>query len=313
MMADLWLLADVGGTSTRVGLARGQHLDRASAQSFRNADFSGLADILDHYLNRHPTRLNALCIGVAGPVRGGTAQLTNLDWFIDSAELANKTGAQDIHLINDLAAQGYALDDLDPADITPLIDGATPPPEAARMVMGLGTGTNIAVVHRTPQGLFVPPAEAGHSSLPQCDGAIGAPITGLAGKDSHRPLEALLSGPGLMRLHAHLSDDTLNPEQIIAAHRAGDTGACASLMAFTRLLGTVLGNLALNHLPMGGIYLIGGTARAVAPFLVQMGFAETFTAKGPYSALMREMPISLITDDTAALLGCARYLRQRKG
>lgn len=310
-MADLWLLVDVGGTSTRVGLARGGQLDRGSTHSFRNADFSGLADILDHYLRRHPTPPTALCAGVAGPVRGDTAQLTNLDWFIDSADLARVTGARDIHLINDLAAQGYALDDLDPTDITPLIDGTTPPPEAARMVMGLGTGSNIAVVHRTPQGVFVPPAEAGHSSLPHSDGPIGTLIAGLAGKDAHRPLEALLSGPGLVRLHAHLRGDILTPAQIIAAHLAGDAGACASLTAFVRLLGTVLGNLSLNHLPMGGIYLIGGTARAVAPFLLPLGFAETFTAKGPYSHIMRDIPLSLITDDNAALRGCARYLRQR--
>lgn len=310
MMADLWLLADVGGTTTRVGLARDGRLDRDSTDSFRNADFVGLADILDHYLTGHPTPPSALCAGVAGPVRDGTAQLTNLDWFIDSAELANVTGAQDIHLINDLAAQGYALDDLDPADVTPLINRATPP-EAARMVMGLGTGSNIAVVHRTPQGLFVPPAEAGHSSLPHCDGAIGALIAGLEGKDAHRPIEALLSGPGLTRLHTHFSGDTLTPKEIIAAHLGGDAGAMATLTAFARLLGTVLGDLALNHLPMGGIYLIGGTARAVAPYLVPLGFVESFNAKGPYSHIMQEIPVSLITEDSAALKGCLRKLEQK--
>ncbi len=309
-MADLWLLADIGGTYTRVGLARGGRFDRGSAQSFRNADFAGLADILDHYLNRHRATPIALCAGVAGPVRGGTAQLTNLNWFIDSAELATITGAGDIHLINDLAAQGYALDDLPPSHVTPLIEGTTPPPDSARMVMGLGTGSNIAVVHRTPQGLLIPPAEAGHSSLPHCEGATGAMIAALAGKEAHRPLEALLSGPGLARMHAHLTGTTLDPTQIIAAHAGGDAGATATLTAFVRLLGTVLGDLALNHLPMGGIYLIGGTARAVAPYLLPLGFADSFTAKGPYSALMREMPLGLITDDNAALLGCARYLRQ---
>lgn len=311
MMADLWLLADVGGTTTRVGLARDGRLDRDSTDSFRNADFAGLCDVLDHYLKRHSTPPSALCAGVAGPVRDGTAQLTNLDWFIDSAELANVTGAQDIHLINDLAAQGYALDDLDPADVTPLINRATPP-EAARMVMGLGTGSNIAVVHRTPQGLLIPPAEAGHSSLPHSDGATGVMIAALSGKNAHRPLEALLSGPGLGRMHAHLNGDTLTPDRIIAAHLGGDAGATATLTAFARLLGTVLGDLALNHLPMGGIYLIGGTARAVAPFLLALGFEESFGAKGPYHQIMQDIPLSLITDDNAALLGCARNLRQRK-
>ena len=311
-MADLWLLADVGGTSTRVGLARDGRLDPGSTQSFRNAGFAGLGDVLDHYLNRHPIAPAALCAGVAGPVRGGTTQLTNLDWFIDNAELARVTGATDIHLINDLAAQGYALDDLPPTSVTPLIKRATLPPDSARMVMGLGTGSNIAVVHRTPQGLFVPPAEAGHSSLPHCDGATGAMITALTGKHAHRPLEALLSGTGLGRMHAHLTGATLDPARIIAAHLGGDAGATATLATFARLLGTVLGDLALNHLPMGGIYLIGGTARAVAPCLLALGFENSFAAKGPYSALMREIPLSLITDDNAALFGCARYLRQRK-
>ena len=299
-MAEIWLLADVGGTSTRLGLALDGRFDPDSTQTFRNAGFTGLAEVLERYLSHHPITPTALCAGVAGPVRGGTAQLTNLDWFIDSADLARVTGAQDVRLINDLAAQGYALDDLDPTYITQLIDGTTPPPDSARMVMGLGTGSNIAVVHRTPRGLFVPPAEAGHSSLPHCDGATGALIATLAGKVAHRPLEALLSGPGLVRLHAHLSGDTLTPDQIIAAHLAGDAGACTSLTAFARLLGNVLGNLALNHLPMGGIYLIGGTARAVAPFLVPLGFEESFTAKGPYSHIMQDIPVSLVTDDSAA-------------
>ncbi|SFN52970.1 glucokinase [Roseovarius lutimaris] len=311
MRVELWLLADVGGTSTRVGLARDGRLDPGSTQSFRNADFAGLGEVLDHYLGHHRAAApTALCAGVAGHVRGGTAQLTNLDWVIDSAELAKVTGVGDIHLINDLAAQGYALDDLPPTSVTPLIARARPPRDSARMVMGLGTGSNIAVVHRTPQGLFIPPAEAGHSSLPHSDGAIGAMISALSGEQAHRPLEALLSGPGLGRMHAHLNGETLDPGQIIAAHLGGDPGATATLATFVRLLGIVLGDLALNHLPMGGVYLIGGTARAVAPCLLALGFEDSFAAKGPYSQIMREIPLGLITDDTAALLGCARYLRQ---
>ncbi len=81
---------------------------------------------------------------------------------------------------------------------------------------------------------------------------------------------------------------------------------------FTEILGTVAGNIALTHLPMGGFYFIGGTARAVAPHLAELGFLTHFSAKGPYAPIMKDTPIYLIDDDTAALHGCAKYLVQAK-
>ena len=75
-------------------------------------------------------------------------------------------------------------------------------------------------------------------------------------------------------------------------------------------MGTVMGNLALTHMTTGGVFLIGGAARMVASHLLPLGFPEYFTAKGPYTPILQAMPLTLITDDHAALSGCARYLRQ---
>ncbi|SLN68527.1 Glucokinase [Roseovarius litorisediminis] len=308
-MSEHWLLADVGGTNTRVGLATPDGLLPDTLHNYSNADFTGLAQVLATYLRHHNARPGALCAGVAGPVRGNTAQLTNLDWFIDSTELRKATGVARVTLINDLQAQGYALDDLPSGSITALIPGPSDR-NAPRLVMGLGTGCNIAVVHRTPTGLFAPPSESGHTTLPHMDDQTNALIAHLARAHPHKPVEAALSGPGLSRIHAFLSGITLTPAQIIAAHESSDPDAGPALRLFTRLLGTVLGNFALNHLPMGGIYLIGGTARAVAPFLSGLGFADSFAAKGPYRHILQEIPLSLITDDHAALRGCLRCLLQ---
>ena len=309
-MTDRFLLADVGGTRSRIGVGDAQGLDTATVEVFNNADFTGLAAVLRTYLDTRPGPVTAICAGVAGPVQGGAAQLTNLDWYIDAAELCAATGAHSAHLINDLQAQGYALDDLQPDSLKTLFTGSPPPPQATRLVMGLGTGCNIAVVHRTERGLFVPPSETGHSSLPFLDGDAGALIAHLAETHYHRPIEAALSGPGLPRIFRYISGDTLSASDIIQCHANGDVEATAALSLFVEILGTVAGNIALAHLPMGGFYFIGGTARAVAPYLSQLGFLDHFTAKGPYTPIVRDMPVYLIDDDTAALNGCRRYLLQ---
>lgn len=304
-----WLLADVGASNTRVALATPAGVLRETAQTLRNADFPGLAPLLATYLEARGAHPRILCAGVAGPVRNGRAQLTNLDWLIDSTLLSHAIGVSEVHLLNDLQAQAWALDDLAPDALLPLIPG-TPAPDGPRMVMGLGTGSNIAVAHRMGARLFVPPAEAGHSSLPHMDEATNALIETLAAEVSHKPHEALLSGPGLIRLHRLRTGASLSTSEIIEAHQSRDPGATATLRVFAQVLGTVLGNLALSHMATGGVYLIGGTACGLSRHLLTLGLWDCFTAKGPYTEILRAMPLTLITDDHAALLGCARHLRQ---
>lgn len=309
-MADQFLLADVGASNTRVGLGGPNGLETHTVATFRNAKFTSLEDVLSGYLAETPARIDAICAGVAGPVREGGAQLTNLDWFIAPEALGAAMGVDHVHLMNDLQAQGYALDDLPEACVSTLFPGVTPPPGATRLVMGLGTGSNIAVVHQAGHDLFVPPSETGHTSLPHLDGDAAALIGHLAELHYHKPMEAALSGPGLARTYRFVCGETLPAPEIIARHAEGDMDAGIALRLFVEILGTVAGNIALTHLPMGGFYFIGGLARGLAPFLDELGFLDHFTAKGPYSQITRDIPIRLIDDDFAALHGCARFLRQ---
>ena len=283
-MAERWLVADVGGTNTRVALA----------------DASGV----------QPGTVAALCTAVAGPVRGERAKLTNFDWMIDAADLRAATGANPVHLINDLQAQGHALDDLPEGAVMPLFPGRPAPSEAPRLVLNLGTGCNVAAVHRVGGRLFVPAAESGHSDLPHATGRTGALLDHLRSLQPHLPVEAALSGPGLANIHAWISGTRRSPAEIVADYEAGAAEAHEALSLFARLLGTVAGGFALHHLPMGGLFLSGGTARAVAPHLAALDFLEAFVARGPYTGIVRAIPVSLITDDSFALSGCARYLAQ---
>lgn len=306
-MADRWLLADVGGSNTRVGLGHAKGLIAGSTRVYANAGFSGLTALLSSYLAGVQSPVSALCAGVAGPVKAGGAQLTNHAWFIDRHDLAQTTGAARVELINDLQAQAYALDYLGAGQVVPLFAGA-PVAGAARMVLGLGTGSNIAVAHHAEGKLVVPPSESGHICLPYCEGQLGALVAHLGRATPHRPMESALSGPGLQRIWHWLGGEEANPQDILSRD---EDHAHTARRLFTSLLGKVAGDLALGHLPLGGIYLIGGMARAIAPFLQQSDFHAEFTAKGPYSQIMRDIPISLIVDDLAGLHGCARCLAQK--
>lgn len=308
------LLADIGGTNTRVALAEGTRLIPQTVRRYTNADYPGLETVLSAFLEEegNPDCAGA-CVAAAGPVRDGVATLTNLDWTIDGETVARAARAETVAVLNDLQAQGHALGHLAPDALTNVVDGPDAP-HAAKLVIGMGTGFNCAPVYETPGGRYVPPAEAGHVTLPmrsEEDFALGHDLETVHGFPS---VEEVLSGRGLKNLyqwHARRAGAPreLTSGQILEAARAGDDPvAQATLATFVRLFGSVTGNLALIHLPFGGIYLIGGMARAVTPWLGSMGYGEALRDKGRFAGFMRNFPVHVVDDDYAALTGCAHHL-----
>ncbi len=320
MAQTLSLVADVGGTNTRVALARGGVVDRASIRRFANAGNPGLDAILRDYLSdKGGPDVAGACVAVAGPVDGEEARLTNLDWTIGRDGIAAATGARRIAVINDLQAQGHALGHIAAECLRPVIAPAAATRAATpQLVIGVGTGFNAAVVHDGPAGRLVTASECGHATLPVRSEAELSLMRFVETAHGFAGVEDVLSGRGLERLHAWAAheagcgagrDESRDASAIMAAIGAGgDAVAEATGAAFVRLLGTVAGDLALIHLPLGGIYLIGGVARAFTQHLERFGFARAFGDKGRFSPLMAEFPVSIIEDDYAALTGCARRL-----
>lgn len=296
-------MADLGGTHCRIALAEAGRLCPATTRRYRNADWPDLPALLAAYRASFPARLAAACLALAGPVAAGAGRLTNLDWAMDEPGLARATGAARALVLNDLVAQGHALGHLAPGASVPLLPGSADP-AAPRLVIGLGTGFNTAAVHPLPGGgRLVAAAEAGHAALADPPAAMAA-----AGFVS---VEDVLSGPGLSRLHRALHGETADSAGILAT-AATDPRARDTLARFVAALGAVAGDLALIHLPLGGIHLTGGMARAIAPHL-GTHFARAFGAKGRFSDHMAQYSVRLITDDDAALTGCARALVLQKG
>ncbi|MGB3556259.1 MAG: glucokinase [Jannaschia sp.] len=315
MTEPLFLVADVGGTNTRVAYSRGDVIQSETIRRYRNRDFANLAPVLRRYREDQGGPVpEAACVCVAGPVADGVGELTNLDWSIDRLRLAEATGAADCAILNDLQAQGHAIGHL-PEDAAHSVIDVPAKPSGARLVIGIGTGFNAAPVHMIPGGRFVPPCEAGHANLPVRTEAELRLCTFVSTAHGFPSVEDVLSGSGLEQVYRWLAHEAGSSDELLAAEIMArvdtDPRAEASVRQFIRILGTVAGNLSLIHLPLGGVYLVGGVARAMGPHLQAMGFADAFRDKGRFAGFMGNFPVSLVMDDFAALAGCAAHLCER--
>jgi glucokinase len=305
------LVADIGGTNTRLALADGPVLRQGSIRRVLNAGQPSLAPILARYLaETGGESVAGLCLAVAGPVRDGVAQMTNLDWTISAAALAADLGIPRVLLLNDLQAQGHALAGLSARALRPILHGQPAPAEAARLVVGAGTGFNAAPVHYAHGRTVVPPSECGHIHLPRHGQTEEALARHLAQTHGIATVEEALCGRGLVTLHSWLNGTALAGDAILAALAAGDAAALRTGQLYARLMGRTLATLALTHLPWGGIYLIGGVARAFAPHLAGLGLGQAYAEMGRFSDLVRSIPVWSVEDDYAALAGCAAALAE---
>ncbi|MEQ9041758.1 MAG: glucokinase [Silicimonas sp.] len=311
----LSLVADVGGTNTRVALAEGARLLPETVRKYRNADYAGLETVLRTYIeDEGGVDCTAAAVAVAGPVRDGRGELTNLDWSIDSDTVARATHAERISVLNDLQAQGFATGVIAPENLRTVIEGPETDPSATKLVIGVGTGFNIAPVFETPGGRLVPPSEAGHANIPLRTDEELRLLRFVESAHGFPGVEDVLSGRGLERVYAWRRAEAGDPAEKRAAdimadcETGADPAAVEAVEWFVRILGTVAGNLSLIHLPFGGVFLIGGVARAVTPYFEPFGFTESFRDKGRFSGFMKNFGVSVIEDDFAALNGLANHL-----
>ena len=310
----LSLVADIGGTNTRVALADGRDIVSGSVKRYRNAEFPGLESVLRRYIEDEAVDPKAACIAVAGPVHDGRAEMTNLDWTIDTETVARATQAEKVSILNDLQAQGHALGFLEPANIREVLPFPDAPDHATKLVIGVGTGFNCAPVYELPQGRAVMPSEAGHATLPAHTDDDIALLGHISTAHGFPSVEDVLSGRGVERLYRYVSGKNGRPgerkaaEVMAACADADDADATEAVRIFARTLGSVAGNLSLIHLPFGGIYLVGGVARAMAPYLATHGFAEAFRDKGRFAGFMGNFGVAVVEDDYAALTGSAASL-----
>ena len=228
--------------------------------------------------------------------------------------MGEATGAGLVAVLNDLQAQGHALDALAPEVLTPVLPGQPASPQAAKLVVGVGTGLNAAPVYRLGGQTLVPPSETGHVSLKARDADELALRDWVARKHPMPGFEDVLSGRGFERIHAFFCErdgagTPMSAGEIMEAQDR-DPRAGRTIALFTRLLGAYVGDLTLITLPFGGVFLCGGVTQHFEAHLTGPGFTEAFCDKGRFSDFMRQFPVHIVTDDYAALTGCACHLAE---
>ncbi len=320
------LAGDVGGTKTWLGLFDAGAPRPAPLETARYAtpEFDGLADLVARFLEDAGARESpaAACFGVAGPVRGGFSQLTNVPWAADAREIRDRFGIVSVHLLNDVEAMGWAVPRLAPRELA-VVRAGVPAADGNAALIAPGTGLGEAGLHRVGGRLVPMPSEGGHADFaartPR-ELEFAAAFTAERGRVT---LEDVVSGPGLVNLHAFthrtaacrgggLPDDPRGrPAAVTASALAGTCPACAeALRLFVSALGAAAGNLALRTLATAGVYIGGGIVPNLLPAVRTGGFADAFLDKHPMRGLLEQVPVQVILEDRPALLGAAVAARE---
>lgn len=305
------LVADVGGTNTRIALFDSADCRLLALRRYRNRDFNGLETVLTRWLDESPeARPREACIAVAAPPEDDFATMSNCNWSFRGADLAARFGWSSVRLINDFQANAFAMPWLQPGDWYEIHAGTTRYPRIA--TLGPGTGLGGAVLDTSAEPHRAIPCEPGHMALaPQ--GSLELELWRVLTRQYGRIYtELLLSGPGLGRLYQALAlvrgtdAAPLHGEEISARALAGTDELCAAtLQQFCALLGAASADFVLASGAFGGLYLAGGILPTFPEFLQQSGFHSRFTDRGPMRSHLERMPVRVVTHPQPGLLGAA--------
>ena len=316
------LAGDVGGTKTLLGLfepSARRPISKAT-RSYETTAYSSFLEILDAFLRDVPpsTPLRAAAFGVAGPVVHDRAKLTNIGWTIGASDIRSHLDTPHVELMNDLAAMASAIEVLTSDELLVLQEGA-PDDEASAAVIAAGTGMGQAFLHRRKGRLVPAPSEGGHADFAARSDRELELVRMLRDRLGRVEVEQILSGPGLVNLHrfthrggeCDIVTDLDSPDAPAAVSRAGLGGRCQgcaeALRMFVSAYGAEAGNLALRGLALGGVYVGGGIAPKILPMMQSDIFMAAFRDKGEMSALVAKVPVKVILNAEAGLLGGAVF------
>ena len=297
------LVADVGGTNTRLGRVGTGGVVTETVVKMPNDAYPSFTAMAKKYLvDQRPPK--QVVVAVAGPVAGQKARLTNRNWDFDTREMAQELGAKDVHLVNDLEALGAAVPTVSAAAIEPLHKGAMTRAEGQALVVGLGTGFNVAAVDMVSGAVFS--AEQGHASLP--NNVVRLLETRLPDVSAFQTVENLFSGVGMLRLAGVLGLNANSAEEIATS---SDPKAQEAVEICTDAFALMLRELAYMYFPRAGIFFNGSLAQLFLSPERRGRVLAPLRSDDQFDGQFSRIPAFLFTSDTVALGGCAARLLGR--
>jgi glucokinase len=323
------LAGDVGGTKTLLGLFRqvGGKLRCVREDSLPSQEFRSFEALVGEFLSGTKGKVDRCAVGVAGPVVAGRSHVVNLRWPVDARRLARKLSTNAVGVINDLEATGWGIPLVPPRKLASLTPGLRSLPGNAALIAA-GTGLGMALLLWDGERWHPRASEGGHQAFGPRDDVEIDLLKFLRRRHGRVSVERAVSGPGLAAIYEFLIQagrdkrskrvgrrfaeaDDPNAEIARAALAGDDAVAGKALDLFVSLYGAAAGDLALVAKATGGLYLGGGIAPKILPKLREGAFLDAFRDKGRLSPLLERIPVRVILEPRAALLGAARYAATR--
>jgi glucokinase len=317
------LAGDVGGTKTNLALYAPENglIPQAEA-TFKSADYPSLEAVVEDFLAPAALPVEKAVFGVPGPVVDGRSTTTNLPWVIYEAALQDALGFQQAKLLNDLEATAHGVPNLPTSDLHALNDAS--PRSGTKIVVAPGTGLGEAILFFQDGHYHVIPSEGGHADFAPTNLFEIRLLRYLMGKFGHVSYERVCSGSGIPNIYAFLKKQRFAeelPEMKTALKQAADptpiivqkamAGECelsiATLNTFVSILGAEAGNLTLEVMAMGGVYLGGGIPPKILTKLKDGTFMASFVNKGRFAEMLARVPVYVILNEKTALFGAACY------
>jgi len=317
------LAGDIGGTHARLAffeVADGRFQIK-SCTVFPSHEFGGLDQIVGRFMAAASFQPAAACFGIAGPVRDGRVQASNLPWVVESSSLARELKLKNVILINDLEANAWGIAALQSKDLVAL-NPRQGSGSGNQAVISAGTGLGEAGMYWAEKSYEILASEGGHGDFAPRNELEIEMLRFLISRFGHVSTERVVSGPGLVNIFEFLcqtgrgkapewlADEMSRDDPAAVISRAGIEGKCPvceqALDIFISAYAAESGNVALRFMATGGVYLGGGIAPKLLPKLQERSFMDAFTGKGRLRSLLESIPVHVIMNDQTALLGAAR-------
>lgn len=319
------LAGEIGATRTRLAAFQkeGSRLQLVVEKTYLSQEHGNLSEIIAAFIKAEGIGVHQACFGVAGPVRRGRCKILNLGWVIDGRDLAKQLQLDAVGMINDLEAYAYGVDGLDSKDLVTLNEGAEDA-EGNRAVISARTGLGVAGLYWDGFRHHPFACEGGHTDFGPRDTLEMELLAYLQKKYGRISYERIVSGPGIKNIYDFLRDarkaeeprwlkDQIeaapDPPALISQLAAeGKAAICDQTMKmFVSIYGAQTGNIALSLMATGGVFIGGSVAAKNLSRMKDPIFMQSYLDKGRMASLLKEMPVTIVLNDDAGLIGAARY------
>jgi len=324
------LAGDIGGTKTNLALFKvvNNQLTIEVQEQFASQKFATFEEVIQAFKEKTGMgEIVSACFGIAGPVIEGHCRTTNLPWEISTTALQTFLQTDKVKLLNDLEATAYGMLYLPEEEFVNLNPTAKPS-KGNRAVIAAGTGLGEAMLFDEGSRYYPIASEGGHTDFAPVTKQQDALLQWLRKRyPQHISYERILSGPGIYTLYEFLAQSGFAPQPFLMTNivKGEDPSAMVSrcaleeqdvlcmeaLRLFVEIYGAEAGNLALKSMSLGGVYIGGGIAPKILPFMKSEDFMRGFTAKGRFEPMLRGMEVKISLNPETALLGAVHFAVDR--